>query len=421
MVSLISKWYRWLANAGVTADSDMRTTLRMRTLNGVYVFCACFSLLYAFVALLQLHFLAMFFSMIMAGLCLSVPFLHHYQQPRAVIIIHLLVSGVGLLMCSILLGFYSGFPLMLLCSPLSVLVFFGVSNSRAAAAALTFYMSLFTIASILNNSKLDRQDLPHPEFFFLVNAILTAVISLMLARHFAQANDAYANELKEKNELMAHKNKEILQTNETLLQSNEKIKGLVTELNDKVKNNLQVMTVFAQIDSFEKPTNDLDLWIKLSASRLRVLDISYQMMFAQNTPSEEWLPVFLTKYFVFINKNYIPRTNTASTFAVLQNMDLHLSSKQFDALMLLFNELYFQIVIGLTTPAKLAISLEVMQEAANSYALRFRVANYICTAPAIAPIAANILKLAAQQNIKIDVAYSVSKQTLTLSLIFKRM
>jgi hypothetical protein len=235
-------------------------------------------------------------------------------------------------------GLSQGFWLYYLVTPLMTLSFFANYNKKIPILSFIFYAILFvTLVYTYFYEYTNDTTISGFTLILFANFLVVLVFILFFTYNFQYiSNQAYAN---------------IAAQNEILLLKSKEIDGLVTALNDRVKNNIQVMSSLSEMDLMNnRDTSPLN-YSKRHAMRLKILDVTYKMVHEHHTEKRQYYSFFLDGYATALQKTLSAYIQTVTTAAGLCTKT-PLNPKHFDGLMILYNEvlLYMLFEMKFNTP-----------------------------------------------------------------------
>ncbi len=325
MFNLIDK----ISLLGVTPCQDTREQNRITIMNLFFGFCGLVAVAFA----LYLESIIQQLIFVLTAIAFfSVLILHHYKYYHGALFLGVLSTGGAVAFMCAFQDYHSGFYLYFLTSPLMILSFYSMRR-KAVLFSMIVYYGLLTALTYLFHIYGDQDaGISHEEdpIMFPINVIVAILLIVLLSYNFWKTNVAYAKHTELQNRILEEKNRE-----------NEK---LLSELNDKVKNNLQNMRILSDADvMYNQAYSSSDLLL-VYRSRIKTMDICFQMIYEDKIASNLWFRYFFENYCTFMQKTTIAHHN--STWITKHDIQEHspIMRKRFDSIALLFNELCFQIM-----------------------------------------------------------------------------
>ncbi|MEY4925639.1 MAG: hypothetical protein RI894_75 [Bacteroidota bacterium] len=355
-------WKR-ITQAGFREGQEPIFQRRLSMLNLIYLNIMMMTLIFMGVSIYMqqgiLNYLMCLSCTAMAG---GIILFNHYQYYRTSIALHFLLSGLPMLFFTAFFGIENGFYLYILAFPASMVTFIDMDDKKAIAITSTYYFLLLLAIFILTELRFtDIVYYPKNNYILFINIIFTLIVIFILVYNFYRTNTSYQKEIEQKNQDLQVGKDEIEAKNIILTQKNAEIEGLVSELNDKVKNNLQIISFFTDFDSLNPPTRDIVALLLLQKSRIKVLNISYQLIFEDNITDCNWFAIFLTRYYSFIKANYTKKVASFSVSDIALMKNPLISKKRFEALMLLVNEWNFRALDKLVETAEIELFIAISE------------------------------------------------------------
>jgi hypothetical protein len=350
-------------------------------MNTLYAYVALMVFIFVIITLLvkssSVTLAASFISMLMASVLI---YGNHRQYYRTALWLHFILSGSPALIFSYLMGFEAGFYLYILVTPISILLFVDTKQKKDVYGACVYYSMMFVIALLLHfkGYEMNVSTLP-PIYLLIINFVFTAIFITVLALTFVRLNEAYFDALKANNIVLEAQRNEIEAANTNLIEKNEEISGLVSVLNDKVKNNLQIIAFFTELDLLHLPTNNANDLLLLQKSRVKILDICYALIFEQQLSSDAWFTVAITKYYDFFKKHYAKKIHKNANFdLIIPENTPAINRKKFEMMLLMLNEWHFSWLIALDAPTEidLVFTLMLTENAKQPFYLTIKIAGH---------------------------------------------
>ncbi len=418
--TLLPFWKR-LWHAGCVEGQNYRTQMRLQTMNFIYLNVALMTFTFVVWAFTNDDITNVVLSLVSFGLSLGVVLLNHLHLYRPATILHLLLSGLPALIFSVLLGFYNGFYLYVLVAPISMMTFIDMDNKVELTTTSIYYGLLFLVAFVLHRQGYtDLSNIHQNDYILFTNFVFNAIFIFILAYNFYQTNKLYREEIEAKNKTLEQQRDEIAVANEVLIEKNAEISDLVEVLNDKVKNNLQIMSLFTDLDSLNPPTTRINSLFRLHKSRIRVLNLSYKIIFEDKTPQSDWFSVFLENYYTFLRNAYSKRINPNSNIDVLTENAISVPRKRFETLMILLNEWHFRALESLPIDSQIDIvvminKMETEIESKHTHIFALKIGGHTSQEPIID---ASLKRLAHLRQIDMTSTYNQDTNIHQLELLF---
>ncbi len=358
-------------------------------------------------------------SLICAIMAVGVIVFNNYQYYRIAVVMHFLLSGLPMLIFSLFFGLENGFFLYILAFPASMATFIDMENKQSILLTSTYYLLLLIIVCGLFHFNLDNiLHFTKSSYVLYINITFTLIVIFILVYNFYLTNTAYQKEIEQKNEDLQTSKNEIEATNIILTHKNKEIEELVSELNDKVKNNLQIISFFTDFDSLNPPTNDIIALLLLQKSRIKVLNLSYQLIFEDHISDDSWFSVFLKRYYSFIQVNYAKKIPNFTVSSITITKKPLISKKRFEALMLILNEWNFRVLDRLPESSEVEISVNI-DEAQNAelhkYSLIVHLKGHVLME---AVVDDGLLRLSRARQINMESSFNPATKTHQLQLLF---
>ncbi len=394
---------------GVQAYHDPRERRRIEVINVFNALCATIGVSYAvsftiesehYYSSLILSFVAISFSLI--------SFLQWKNEHKLARLLLNLNCGVSATLMSYLHGWDSGFPLCFLASPMMIVTFQDIRNKSVAFLLVIYYLTMVSVAYLLHYFHLEYL-CEHKETMFPVNFISVFVLNGVLAYYLWKIYDDYGQQVDSKNMELSIKN-------DALEQTNDKIKDLVSLLHDKVKNNLQTLLLFSEMDNLAKLNLNSNDHIRLSTTRVKVMDFCYCLEFEQSVAQTEYFQRFMVDYTFYLKTAYCDKLekNLAGDLLIGDADKVMLPRKRFDAIMLLINELWFYILTPLSQKLNKSIDIKGKKGKEKKYIISISIADYPFT-----PIFSDIfLRFVRTQQVDLKTEYDETSRKLAINLKF---
>ena len=349
------------------------------------------NVLYAYVTAMVFLFilitLAVNYTAITFGTCIAFMFLatcviyaNHTQHYRRALWLHFFLSGSPALIFSIFFGFDAGFYLYVLAAPISILLFVDIRNKRDLYGASVYYVLIFLAAAAARFFGYEMKFAAIPSIYLLIiNFAFTAIFICVLGLTFVRLNESFFDSLKASNLVLAEQRNEIAEANAHLVEKNEEISDLAGVLNDKVKNNLQIIALFTELDMLNLPTKDVNNLLLLQKSRVKVLDLCYALIFEQKALPETWFDVVVTNYYGFLKQHYALQISENANFdLIIPTNTPAINRKKFEMVLLMLNEWHFSWIALLNKPTEidLVFTLMVTEDAAQPFYLTIKVGGH---------------------------------------------
>ena len=356
MITNLQTIWTAICTAGTYEAQNTWHRNRLQTMNTVYAYVTLMVAIFTCFAMwvdggTNMFITAMGFISLSSGLIYA----NHRKYYRTALWLHFLLSGMPALVCSFLIEFGAGFYFYLFTAPISILLFVDRSNKIDRYGAILYYTLMFILALWfhLGNYELRVTDVPNL-YFLVINFIFTTIFIAILGLTFVRLNEAHVIESKDKNKILERQRNEIIFANTNLIEKNEEIGGLVKVLNDKVKNNLQIIGFFTELDALAPPTDIIANLFLLQKSRVKVLDIAYAMIFEEKIVPAKRFAVFFDRYYTFIKTNYKTKIAPSASIDLILPPNLpDLDRKRFEMILLLINEWHFGLLNALESPTEL--------------------------------------------------------------------
>jgi hypothetical protein len=355
-----SKLYN-LLSIGVLPTHNDREKRRIEAINLFNILCASVSACYALFFIYEdenyrsvpvLLSATFFFTIISV--------LQKKQYYNHAIVLLNINCGLIATVMSFLHGWWSGFPLSFLVTPLMIAVFQDLRQNWITVWVFLYYGAMLLFTYALHFFGLEYTN-SNAEIMFPVNFLVILGLIFVLSFYLWRIYEDYSRQVE-------HTNNELLGRNEEMTQKNKSIEELVGMLHDKVKNNLQTLYLFSEMDRFAKIDVSTDMYMRLSRSRIKVMDICYQLEYEFNLPLNRWLKRFLTLYPPYLQSqhNDILQKNTLYTYDLKHTHLVFLPRKRFETMMLLFNELCNFLVQQAATPIGEVVHIYTAQDDSDS-------------------------------------------------------
>ena len=342
-------------------------------------------------------------------LATGVIYANHTQHYRRALWLHFFLSGSPSLIFSIFFGFDAGFYLYILAAPISVLLFVDMRNKRDLYGASVYYVLVFLAAIAVHFFEYEMNLANISSIYLLIiNFIFTAIFICVLGLTFVRLNESFFDSLKASNLVLAEQRNEIAAVNTHLVGKNEEISDLVGVLNDKVKNNLQIIALFTELDMLNLPTTNANNLLLLQKSRVKVLDLCYALIFEQKAAPDTWFDVVVTNYYDFFRQHYALQIGENANFdLIIPTNAPTINRKKFEMVLLMLNEWHFSWVALLQKPTEidLVFTLMLTEDAAQPFYLTIKVGGH----PTKTFIPNHKIQQLRQSTIQIETAYDAEK------------
>ena len=407
---MFSSFLSAIIGLGVQNGQDPRVRRRIEVINIFNIVCAFAGICYASAFLFEhdhsYSVLILFFA---TGSFSAISYLQHLgRYSFAGSLLHT-NCGVAALLMSFLHGWQSGFSLCYLATPLMIAAFQDLRNVKRTLFLVVYYSTMLLVAYLFHYFGVEANH-DHTESLFLINLLFVLGLNSVLAFYLWRIYDDYSQQLDIQNLGLSR-------ANETLLQTNLQVETLVSQLHDKVKNNLQTFVLFAEIDKLSHTPMQTADYVKLTLSRFKVVDICYSIEFEHKLPKQTWFKHFGFYYIRYLYSHFplqLPK-NTPVNFQIKHTDTLVFSRKRFDATMLLINELLFHVINPLTAPLTGKITIYTYQIAGNKYCLGVNITNYPFL-PAFSPF---FIRFATLQKLNLFINYNEKSKHLLLEILFE--
>ncbi len=317
---------------GVYATQDPREQNRITIMNLFFGFCGFVAIV--FVVASAYHSLSLLEQVIffITGLVfLSILFLHQYHHYRVALFIGIISSGLAVATMCLLNDYENGFYCYFFATPLMILSFYSMRNKTVVAIMILYYASLIMATYYWHiKTVTEHHDVIKHSILFPTNATISILVIILLSYNFWKSNSNYAKYIE-------HKNRELKEKNEENLL-------LMSDLHDKVKNNIQNMTILAEADNFFKRQYTIDEQRELYSLRIRTMDICHKMVYEQQLSGNQWFKFFFDEYILLHNKYVSAKSGLIINFTNKITDTNPLNRKRFDNFALLINEICFQLM-----------------------------------------------------------------------------
>lgn len=248
-------------------------------------------------------------------------------------------------------GFSSGFHLYYFTSPLIVLSLFGFEGTKNFVAALSIYLSTVLCLIVLYMLKFQAFELIDPAILdklYVVNVILALSFCVLIASNFANFNKRITEELKGKNTILEHNERQLrteiaerILTEEKLQDSLKNVEILLSETHHRVKNNLAVISGMLDLQIISKADDQLKSILTDSRNRIKSMSLIHESLYQYSNLSQIEFGKYLTTLTNEIKKSY---PSVANTVEVVRSFDeVFLPVTQAIPLGLLVNEVLSNI------------------------------------------------------------------------------
>jgi mRNA-degrading endonuclease RelE of RelBE toxin-antitoxin system len=378
---------------GVTPTQDARERNRITIMNLFFGFCSLVALI--FIAYLDIRLQQLLFSFT-AVIFLSILPLHHYGHYRTALSLGVLSTGGAVSLMSVFQPYHNGFYLYFFTTPLMILSFYSMRRKIVLFSMITFY-GLLNIATYIYHTYTEVSIYESDSLIFPINIVTTILIIVLLSYNFWRTNIAYAKHTEIQNTILEEK-----------IVENEK---LLSDLNDKVKNNLQNMSILSEADVLLGQKHSREGLLQLYRSRIKTMDICFQIVYEKHIPQNQWLMHLFESYCAFVQQTAKSKIAFTTSFEKQHNK---IQRKRFDGIALLLNELCFQIMQPFSKDLRIYnihIALNAESEPRNTIIVTIEIHN-MDALPVLNPL---IYQLAAVQRVKLSTNLS-SPDLLTIKL-----
>jgi hypothetical protein len=401
-----------LIETGVRSHHTDRERRRIEAINLFNILCASIGALYALFFLWQGADIRSVPGLIFAVLSFTlISFLQHRQHHNIAIILLNINCGLAATLMTYIHGWWSGFPLCFLVTPLMIAVFQDLKRNWVTFGVGFYYFTMICFSYALHYFGYEMV-CTNAEVIFPINFVAVLLLILALSFYLWRIYDDYSQQVD-------NTNAALIQKNEELEFKNQDIQGLVGMLHDKVKNNLQTLYLFGEMDRFAKLDIPTDLYMRLSRSRIKVIDICYQLEYELEMPPKRWLKRFLRQYPKYLEQHFGDFLLPGTVFSadLKDTHYLRLSRKRFETTMLLFNELCNFIIHQANEKIGENIHIQTVKCDKNEdeFVLGFSIKNYPHK-PMFNPFFMRFLK---EQKVKLHTVYDENSRFLSINMILK--
>ncbi len=406
---MFSHYFLKFVCIGVEPYHDPRERRRIEVINIFNTLCATIGACYAILFMIESeHYYS---TLILSFAAISFSLISVLQWKNKYTIARILLNincGSAALLMSYLHGWESGFPLCFLAVPMMIVTFQDIRNKKVTFLLVAYYLGMLSLAYLMHYFSIE---LPceHGEIMFPINFIIVFILNSVLAYYLWKIYDDYGQQVDSKNIELSIKN-------DALEQTNDKIKDLVSLLHDKVKNNLQTLLLFGEMDSLAKLNLCDNDHIRLSTTRVKVMDFCYCLEFEQSLPQTEHFQRFIVDYIFYLKTIYADKleNNLAGNLLIEDADRVLLSRKRFDAIMLLINELWFYILTPLSQKLNGSIDIKSHKGKGKQYFFSIAITDY-----PFSPVFSDIfLRFVRAQHVDLKLEYCEITRLLAMNLVF---
>jgi hypothetical protein len=364
-------------NAGIQPNTDIRETNRLHLMNTFYSICSLVALFYcAYYVLIDIDVVTFGIVFVSGFLFRMVVHFNRRHLYALANVIGIVTTGIVVFGVSIGEGFTEGFSLYYLITPLMTLSFFSTFNRRILLATFVFYGSLFGLLIYAYHNDFTNEPMtPGITNILLFNFVAVFVFIFYFIYNFKSITEKFFKDLNQQRHQIELQNETLLSQNETLQTQNQKIDALITSLNDKVKNNMQIMSILGEMDSFSNTNLSHSDYTKLYLMRLKILDLSYKMTYEQQILPQQYYNYFLNEYAKEVQKAMHAYMGKVSITANDNNDIDATNTKRFDATMILYNEIILHTFFQLNKDCRFSTAFQYNCEKNSSSHLLFTIEN----------------------------------------------
>ncbi len=314
---------------GIQEGQDPREQNRITIMNLFFGFCGFISIVFVIGSVYNsMSFLEQVIFLITGFVFLSIPYLHKAAHYRTALFIGIFTSGLAVASMCVLNDYENGFYCYFFATPLMILSFYSMRNKTVVAIMIIYYASLILATYYWHVKNVTEHDIIKHSILFPTNATVSVLVIILLSYNFWKSNTNYAAYIEQKNRELKAKN------DENLL--------LMSDLHDKVKNNIQNMAILVDADNFFKRNYTPEEQRQLYYLRIRTMDICHKMVYEEKIADNEWFKFFFDEYISLNKKLFAMETKQNIDFLNNISDTNTMNRKRFDNFALLINEICFE-------------------------------------------------------------------------------